>query len=111
LSRVGGHAWRIIKGSDSDDWIYWRLLCTITLSYSQYSAIAELLTFRFTVVHALRFSVSASRFLATYLNTETSISSHYGVILLFPTAANSGYSTQFPSDWTLHGNSTASSPI
>jgi hypothetical protein len=43
LSRVGGYAWGIIRGSGSGDWIYWRLLCTVTLSYNQYSAIADLL--------------------------------------------------------------------
>jgi hypothetical protein len=47
--------------SRSDDWIYWFLLCTISLNYNTYSTIADLHTFQFTVVHALGFSVSTSR--------------------------------------------------
>jgi hypothetical protein len=43
----------------------------ITLKYMLYSAIADLHTFQFTVVHALGFSVFNSRLLATDLNTET----------------------------------------
>jgi hypothetical protein len=43
-----------------------------TQIYRQYSAIAHLHTFQFTVAHALGFSVSTSRLLATDLNTETS---------------------------------------
>jgi hypothetical protein len=45
---------------------------THTLKYMQYSAIADLHTFQFTIAHALGFSVSASRFLAVDLSTETS---------------------------------------
>jgi hypothetical protein len=37
----------------------------------------------YTVVHALQFSVSTSRLLATDRNTETSTSNHYEVILPF----------------------------
>jgi hypothetical protein len=48
-----------------------------------YSAIADLHTFQSTVAHALGFSISASRLLATDLNTETSTSNHYEVFLLF----------------------------
>jgi hypothetical protein len=44
----------------------------ITLKYRQYSAIADLHTFQFTVAHALGFSVSTSCLLATDLSTETS---------------------------------------
>jgi hypothetical protein len=43
--------------------------------YRQYSAIADLHTFQFTVPYALIFSVSSSRLLATDLNTETITSS------------------------------------
>jgi hypothetical protein len=39
-----------IKGSGSDDWIYWYFF-TITLSYNQYSAIADVHTFQYTVAH------------------------------------------------------------
>jgi hypothetical protein len=39
--------------------------------------------FQFTVAHALGFSVLTSRILATDLNTETNISNHYEVFLLF----------------------------
>jgi hypothetical protein len=59
-----------ITGSGSDDWI------TISLNYNQYSAIAVLHTFQFTVAHALRFSVSTSRLLATDFNTGTITSNH-----------------------------------
>jgi hypothetical protein len=41
---------------------------TISLNYNQYSVIADLHTFQFTVAHALGFSVSTSRLLATDLN-------------------------------------------
>jgi hypothetical protein len=68
---VSGVPWRIITGSGLDDGIDWRLRCTISLNYSQYSAIADLHTFQFTVVHALELSVSSSRILATDLNPET----------------------------------------
>jgi hypothetical protein len=37
--------------------------------------------FQVTVAHALGFSISTSRFLATDLNTETSTSYHYEVFL------------------------------
>jgi hypothetical protein len=52
-----------------------------TRTYKPYSAIADLLTFQFTAVHAIGFSVSTSRLLATDLNTETVISNHYEVFL------------------------------
>jgi hypothetical protein len=70
-------------GSGLDDWIYWRLLCTVFLKYNQYSPIADLHTFRFTVVYELGFSVSNSRILATDLNTATITSNHYEVFLSF----------------------------
>jgi hypothetical protein len=40
-------------------------------------------TLQSTVAHALGFSISTSRLLATDLNTEISISNHYEVFLLF----------------------------
>jgi hypothetical protein len=49
----------------------------------KYSAIADSRNFQSTVAHALGFSVSTSRLLATELNTETSTSIHYEVFLLF----------------------------
>jgi hypothetical protein len=49
--------------------------------YRQYSAIADLHNFQFTVADALGFSVSTSRLLATDLNTETSASNRYEVFL------------------------------
>jgi hypothetical protein len=49
----------------------------ITLTYWQYSAIADLHTFQFTVAHALGFSVSTNRLLAKDLNTETSTLNPY----------------------------------
>jgi hypothetical protein len=56
---------------------------TISLNYNQYSAIAYLRNFQFTVAHALGFSASTSRLLATDLNTETNTSSQYEVFSLF----------------------------
>jgi hypothetical protein len=41
----------------------------ITLTYKQYSAIAQLRTLQFTVAHAVGFSLSTSRLLATDLDT------------------------------------------
>jgi hypothetical protein len=57
----------IILGSGLDDWIYWCLLCTISLNYEQYSAIADLHNLQFTVTHALGFPVFTSRILVTEL--------------------------------------------
>jgi hypothetical protein len=51
------------------------------LNYIYYSALAVLHNLEFTVVHALGFSVSTSRLLATDLNTETVTSNHYEVFL------------------------------
>jgi hypothetical protein len=56
---------------------------TSSLNHAQNRSIADLHTFRFTVAHALGFSVSASRPLATDLNTETSTSNHFKVFLPF----------------------------
>jgi hypothetical protein len=85
-------------GSGLDGWIYWCFF-TITLSYNQYSAIADLHTSQFTVAHALGFSVSTSRILATNLNTGTITSNQYEVFLSFllqsPWTADSLNSTQF----------------
>jgi hypothetical protein len=77
-------------GSGLDDWIYWRLLCTVSLHYNQYSAIADLHNFQFTVAHAIGFSVSTSRIRATGLDTGTITSNHYEVFLPF----------FIPSSWT-----------
>jgi hypothetical protein len=82
LSRVCWYAWRIER-------VLYRMigfystLVTISLNYNQYSAIADLHNLQFTVAHALGFSVSTSRLLATDLNTETSTSNHYEVSLPF----------------------------
>jgi hypothetical protein len=54
---------------------------TSSLNHSQYSAIADLHPSQFIVAHALGFSVSTSRLLATDLNTETVTSNHFEVIL------------------------------
>jgi hypothetical protein len=70
------------NGSRSDDWIYWCFF-TITLNYNQYSAIANLHTFQFTVAHALGFSVSTGRLLAMDLNIGTTTSNHYEAFLSF----------------------------
>jgi hypothetical protein len=59
------------------------LLCTISLNYKPYSAIADLHNLQFTAVHAVGFSVSTSRLLVTDLNTETITSNHYEIFLPF----------------------------
>jgi hypothetical protein len=82
MSRVRGYTWRIITGCCSDDWIYW-CFYTITLSYNQYSAIADLHTFQFTFAQVLGFSVSRSRILATDINTGIITWNRYEVFLSF----------------------------
>jgi hypothetical protein len=70
-----------MTGPSSYDWILlarWLQSLLITLSYN---AIAILYSLQFTVAHALGYSVSTSRLLATDLNTETSTSNHYEVFL------------------------------
>jgi hypothetical protein len=56
---------------------------TVSLNYNEYSFIADLHTFQSTVAQALGFPVFTSRLLATDLNTETSASNHYEVLLPF----------------------------
>jgi hypothetical protein len=76
LSRV-----TIMTGSSSDDWILlalWLQPLVITLTYSSTTIPHNLQS---TVAHALGFSVSISRLLATGLNTETNTSNHYEVFL------------------------------
>jgi hypothetical protein len=76
-----------------------------TRDYIQYRAIAILHTFRFTVAHALGFSVFTSRILATdlsqshcHLKTYTKSSLHSLLIPChYSAAANSEDSTQFNS--------------
>jgi hypothetical protein len=46
----------------------------------KYSAIADLHNLHFTAAHALGFSISTSRLLATDLNTETSTSKHSSTV-------------------------------
>jgi hypothetical protein len=58
-------------------------LVTDSLNYSQYSDVADLHSLEFTVAHALEFPVFTSSLLATDLNTETSTSNHYEVLLPF----------------------------
>jgi hypothetical protein len=65
-----------ITGSGSDDWIYWHFVNNLSLNYNLYSATADLHALQFTVAHALEFSVSTSRLLATDLNTQTITSNH-----------------------------------
>jgi hypothetical protein len=56
-------------------------LVTSSPKYNQYSVIADLHTFQFTVAHALGLSVFTSRLLATGLIIETITSNHYEVCL------------------------------
>jgi hypothetical protein len=61
-------------------------LVTVSLSHiycRQYSVNADLHTLQFTVAHALGFSASTSRLLATDLNTETITLNCHEVFLLF----------------------------
>jgi hypothetical protein len=58
-------------------------LVTNSLNHTYYSANAELHDLQCNVAHALGFSVSTSRLLATDLNTETNTSNHYEVLLPF----------------------------
>jgi hypothetical protein len=52
----------------------------VSLNYNYYSAVSDLHNLQFTVAHALGFSVSTSRLLATDLNTEN-ITSNDSVVL------------------------------
>jgi hypothetical protein len=55
----------------------------VTFSYRQYGAIADLHNLELIVAQALGFSLSASRLLATDLNTETiTLSLHYTLLVL-----------------------------
>jgi hypothetical protein len=56
---------------------------TIYPNYNLRSSIFDLRTLQFTVAHALGFSVSTSRLLATDLHTDTNTSNHYEVFLSF----------------------------
>jgi hypothetical protein len=67
----------IMRGSRSDNWILLVLRLQVLLITLNYNAIAILHTFQLTVAHALGFSVSTSRLLATDLNTDTSTSNHF----------------------------------
>jgi hypothetical protein len=58
-------------------------LYNLSLTYNQHSAIADLLTFRFTTAHAPEFSVSTSRIQATGLGTGAMTSNQYEVFLPF----------------------------
>jgi hypothetical protein len=85
LNRILLQAYSILSLVRVQAWRKWRVLdrmigfisasVTISLNYNQYSAVADLHTFQFTVAHALEFSVFTSRLLATDLNTETVTSS------------------------------------
>jgi hypothetical protein len=61
-------------GSSSDDWIYSQLVThslIITLKYSLYSAVSHLHQLKFTIAHALGFSLSTSRLLVTDVDAQT----------------------------------------
>jgi hypothetical protein len=69
-----------MTSSSSDDWICWHFGYNLSSSQAaqRYRYFHDLY---FTVAHALGFSVSTSRFLATDLITETITSNHYEVFL------------------------------
>jgi hypothetical protein len=74
------------------------ILLQILLITLKYSAIADLHNFQFTVSHALGLFVFTSHLLATDLNTETSISTHYEVIIsTYATFSSSTFTYQMPS--------------
>jgi hypothetical protein len=70
-----------MMGSSSDDWILLALLLQPLVITLIHSAIAIPHILQSTAAHALGFSVSTSRLLATGLNSETSTSNHYEVFL------------------------------
>jgi hypothetical protein len=67
----------IMTGSCPNDWILFvlRLQSSLITIITALSPIYKM--FQFTVAHALGFSVSTSRVLATDLNTESSTSNYY----------------------------------
>jgi hypothetical protein len=67
---------------------------TISLNYNQYSATVILHTFQFTTAHALGFSISTSRLLATDLNKETITSNNFEAFLQF--LLQSPWTADFP---------------
>jgi hypothetical protein len=75
LSHVGWYTqqkWRVLVRLIGFISTLVTLSLLITLKYRHYSAIADLHTLHSTVAHALGFSISTSRLLATALSTETS---------------------------------------
>jgi hypothetical protein len=76
------------RGFGLDDWIYWTLFIHTVQDYRQYSAIAILHPFQFTVTHALGFSVFTSRILAvdisqSHCNFKSHVKSSFHSIILF----------------------------
>jgi hypothetical protein len=85
-------------------------LLTPSPIHKQYSAIADLHAFQFTVAHALGFPVSTSRCLVADLNIGTITSNHYEVFLPFllqspwtvdPILQFYLYTVVFPFPWFL----------
>jgi hypothetical protein len=74
-------------------------LVTVSLNYNYYSAISDLHNLQFTVAHALGFSVSTTRLLATDL---TVTSNHYEVFLPFLVQSPWKLGTQLKLFWTLN---------
>jgi hypothetical protein len=68
LSRFDGVRATYKTGFGLDDWIYCTLYIHTVRDYRQYSAIAILHAFQFTLTHALAFSLFNSRILATDLS-------------------------------------------
>jgi hypothetical protein len=62
-------------GFGVDDWIYCTLYIHTVWDYKHYSAIAILHTFKFTITHALGFSVFTSRILAMDLSHSLTVTS------------------------------------
>jgi hypothetical protein len=101
-----------MTGSSPDDWILLARRLRSLLITLNYNAIAIPRTLQSTVAHALGFSVSTSRLLATGLNREISTSTHYQVFLLLRLQAlcTNLYSATLHSSLTAL-NCTALAPI
>jgi hypothetical protein len=101
LSRVWWYVWR-------NDVFYFgwfdllSLLLQPLLITLKYGAITDLHNLQFAVAHALGFSVSTSRLLATDLNTDTITSNHYEGFLSSVTLYSSVLICTRSSQFTLH---------
>jgi hypothetical protein len=93
-----------IDGVRNSNLVYWTRYTIIQLGTTvNHSATADFHNFQFTVAHALGFSVSTDRLLATDLNTGTITSNHYEVFL--PFLLQSPWTAESPLDIILQFSS------